>query len=61
MRAFFSGETMPVFLITVFSKGVRANLSKTEPNELKRVTKKIADECRAKVKLVNAADGYSSD
>ena len=53
---FFSGETMPVFLITVFSKGARASLSKAECNKLRRVTKTIADECRAKVKVVKTAD-----
>jgi hypothetical protein len=53
---FFTGETMPVFLITVFSKGARASLSKAERNKLKGVTKAIADGCREKVKIVNAAD-----
>lgn len=32
----FSGETMPVFLITAFGKGQKVNLSKSERNDLKR-------------------------
>jgi hypothetical protein len=31
---FFTGETMPVFLVTVFSKGEKASLSKKECNKL---------------------------
>lgn len=38
---FFSGERMPVFLLTVFSKGERTNLSKSEQNALKVTTKEI--------------------
>ena len=45
---FFTGETMPVFLITVFAKGERANLSKAECNKLGQLTKAIVEEYRAK-------------
>src|SRR6266851_7726679 len=34
---FYSGEDVPVFLLTVYSKGDRANLSKAERNELKGI------------------------
>jgi hypothetical protein len=40
---FFTGESYPVFLITVFSKGERANLSKAECNELRVLTKSIVN------------------
>jgi hypothetical protein len=32
---FYGGPEMPVFLLTVFAKGDRANLSKAERNELR--------------------------
>jgi hypothetical protein len=43
---FFTGESFPVFLITVFAKGERANLSKSECNDLRNLTKAIANEYR---------------
>ena len=46
---FYSGEMMPVYLITVFSKGERANLSKEECNRLKELTKAIVQEYRVKI------------
>jgi len=46
---FFSGEAVPVFLITVFKKGERSDLSKLECNRLKQLTKAIVSEYRAKV------------
>ena len=46
---FFSGEIMPVFLITVFSKSERANLTKAECNQLKEMTKAIVQEYRLKI------------
>ena len=46
---FFTGENMPVFLITVFKKGDRANLSKAQRNRLERLTKAIVSEYRARV------------
>jgi hypothetical protein len=53
---FFTGESLPVFLITVFSKGDRANLSKAERNKLRQVTKAIADEYRKKVTVTRRAE-----
>ena len=49
---FFTGDTLPVFLITVFSKGERSDLSKSECNRLRALTKAIANEYRAKVATV---------
>ena len=34
---FYSGKDVPVFLLTVYSKGEKANLSKAERNELKSI------------------------
>jgi hypothetical protein len=38
---FYTGEAFPVFLITVFSKRERANLSQSERNDLRVMTKAI--------------------
>jgi hypothetical protein len=46
---FYTGESLPVFLVTVFSKGERTNLSKSECNSLRAVTKAIVAEYRGKV------------
>ena len=46
---FYTGVLLPVFLITVFSKGERASLSKSETNELAVLTKRIAGEYEAKI------------
>ncbi len=46
---FFTGDTMPVFLLTVFAKGERSNLSKAECNRLGQLTKAIVAEYRARV------------
>ena len=50
---FYSGERMPVFLLTVFSKGERANLSQKERNQLSTVTKAIATEYDARIVKVS--------
>src|SRR5258708_24396452 len=34
---FYSGKEMPVFLLAIYSKGEKANLSKAERNELKGI------------------------
>jgi hypothetical protein len=49
---FFSGEAMPVYLITVFSKGERSNLTALECRHLKEITKRIASEHRGKVSVL---------
>ena len=46
---FFSGETLPVFLLTVFAKGERSDLSYAERNRLGALTKAIVSEYRARV------------
>lgn len=43
---FYSGEDGPVFLLTLYSKGKKANLSKAERNELKTVLADIVREYR---------------
>lgn len=40
---FFTGDDMPVFLIDIFAKGDRINLSKSERNHLKSILSKIAE------------------
>jgi hypothetical protein len=46
---FYSGELMPVFLITVFGKGQKSNLTAKECGKLKALTKQIGQEYRGKV------------
>jgi hypothetical protein len=46
---FYSGRDVPVFLITVFSKGERSDLSKADRNELAVLTKELVSEYRKKV------------
>jgi hypothetical protein len=41
---FYSGELMPVFLLTVFSKGERSDLSQAERNDLAALTKVLVSE-----------------
>src|SRR5579863_3210154 len=41
---FFSGKDLPVFLLALYSKGEKANLSKAERNELKSVLADIVRE-----------------
>jgi hypothetical protein len=46
---FYSGIELPVFLITVFSKGEKANLTKDERNKLSVISSAIAAEYRKRV------------
>lgn len=46
---FYSGAEMPVFLLAVFSKGERANLSKAERNDLAKLTATIVAAYRARI------------
>ena len=41
---YFGGEDIPVFLITVFGKGEKANLSDAEKNAVAKLTKRLRDE-----------------
>lgn len=56
---FFSGKTLPVFLITVFSKGDRTDLTKAQRNQMRQVTKAIVDEYRKKVTVAPGAGGMA--
>lgn len=40
--SYFSGEHVPVFLLTVFGKGEKANLNQAERNELGKRAKQLA-------------------
>lgn len=46
MITFYSGEDLPVFLLTLYSKGEKANLSKAERNELKSILAEIVQSYR---------------
>jgi len=46
---FYSGALMPVYLLTVFGKGEKANLSNAECNALRALTRTIAAEHRSTV------------
>jgi hypothetical protein len=46
---FFTGPKLPIFLITVFGKGERSNLTKAEQNGLAKLTKILVSEYSKKV------------
>jgi hypothetical protein len=50
---FYSGDKMPVFLVTVFGKGEKSNLTPRESAKLKGLTKQIVREYRTKVTELN--------
>lgn len=52
---FCSGRELPVFLVTVFSKGERTNLSDAERNALAAMTKAIVVEYRERVVKASGA------
>lgn len=41
MIYYFYDETIPLFMLTVFGKNEKVNLSRAERNELAKLTKKI--------------------
>src|SRR5205085_2827775 len=43
---YYGGPNLPVFLLAVFSKGERANLTKAERNELREVLSRMVTEYR---------------
>lgn len=53
---FFSGESIPVFLIAVFAKSQKVSLSKAERNDLKKLSKQIVDEYSGRVLPIAAGD-----
>lgn len=46
---YYAAEDVPVFLLNVYSKGVRINMTKAERNEVKKALATIADDYRAQV------------
>src|SRR6267142_4991498 len=48
---FFAAEDVPVFLLDIFGKGEKVNLSKAECNELRKVLGRLAEEWRQSVKM----------
>ena len=44
---YFGGDDVPVFLLAVYSKGAKANLTGAERNELAKLLPEIADAYRA--------------
>ncbi|WP_419737842.1 type II toxin-antitoxin system RelE/ParE family toxin [Ruegeria sp.] len=49
---YFGGADVPVFLLAVYGKGTKANLTKAEKNELASVLPTIADAYRANATLL---------
>jgi hypothetical protein len=49
---FYSGENMPVYLITVFSKGEKSNLTSSEAAALKAITKNIVAEHHKRIAVL---------
>lgn len=47
---YFGGDDIPVFLLNVFAKGDRVNLSKAEVNELRRELSGLAEDYRKGVR-----------
>jgi len=43
---YYAGQNVPLFLLNVFTKGDRANLSKAEQNILRAILSKMADTYR---------------
>ncbi|WP_416063993.1 type II toxin-antitoxin system RelE/ParE family toxin [Rhizobium sp. ZK1] len=46
---FYTGENLPVFLLTVFGKSQKANLTKAERNSLKKISDAIVQEYSRRV------------
>lgn len=47
---YFAGDALPLFLLAIFGKGEKANISQAERNELKAVLSDLADEYRKGVR-----------
>lgn len=45
--SYYAGEDVPVFLLTVFGKGEKDNLTKGERNALRELTKRLKDSLRS--------------
>ena len=57
MVTFYSGKQLPVFLVTVFSEGEKSDLSKSECNELRVMTKVLVNEYKRKVATLATKKG----
>jgi len=51
----YVGPDIPVFLLTVFGKGEKANLTKAERNELGALAKRLVDSYRNKITKLGGA------
>ena len=49
---FYTGESIPVFLGTVFAKGEICDLTKAERNDLRTITKAIVSQYQSRVALL---------
>ena len=47
---FYAGDDIPVFLLSIFSKGEKTNLSQAERNELKQILGSLAEAYRKGLK-----------
>jgi len=52
----FTGESMPVFLVTVFAKGQKVTLTKSERNGLKQLSSLIVTEYSRRILPLAAGD-----
>ena len=50
---FYTGDKMPVFLLTVFAKGEKVDLTKAECNALRKITKAIVEAYTTRVVSVS--------
>lgn len=48
--SYFAGDDLPVFLLDIFAKGEKINLSKAERNELKKILGGIAEDYRSSMR-----------
>jgi hypothetical protein len=48
--SYYAGEDVPVFLLDIFSKGEKINLSQAERNELKDILQELAEDYRIGVR-----------
>lgn len=51
---FYTGQDLPVFLITVFGKSQTVNLTKAERNDLRKLTEAIVDAYSGRVRSLAA-------
>lgn len=54
---FYTGQHLPVFLITVFGKGEKTDLTKAERNNLRKLTKAIVTEYQSRVQKLDKKKG----